>query len=140
VVSLGVVILLAKSLSPVVEGAILRVGLPVEVVGVVIALVVLLPEGLTAIKAAQANRLQTALNASLGSALASIGLTIPIVGMASVYFGQTLTLGLIPEGMVLLVLSLFVSTLTFATGRTTVLQGSVHLVIFAVFLFLTAVP
>ncbi|EIM24348.1 Ca2+/H+ antiporter [Microvirga lotononidis] len=140
VVSLGAVILLAKSLSPIVEGAILRAGLEVEVVGVVIALVVLLPEGLTAIKAAKANRLQTALNASLGSALASIGLTIPIVGMVSVYLGQSLTLGLIPEGMVLLVLSLFVSTLTFATGRTTVLQGSVHLVIFAVFLFLTAVP
>jgi Ca2+:H+ antiporter len=140
VVSLGVVILLAKSLSPIVEGAVLRAELPVEVVGVVIALVVLLPEGLTALKAARANRLQTALNASLGSALASIGLTIPIVGMVSVYLGQPLTLGLDGEGMVMLALSLFISTLSFATGRTTVLQGSVHLVIFAVFLFLAAVP
>jgi Ca2+:H+ antiporter len=94
----------------------------------------------TAMKAAKRNRLQTSLNASLGSAAASIGLTIPIVGAASVYLERPLTLGLSPEAMVLLVLTLFMSTLTFATGRTTVLQGAVHLVIFGVFLFLAAVP
>jgi Ca2+:H+ antiporter len=140
VVSLIVVILLAKTLSPVVENTVLGAGLPLALVGVVIAAVVLLPEGVTAMKAAYRNRLQTSLNASLGSAAASIGLTIPIVGAASVYFGQPLTLGLGQEAMILLALTLFVSTLTFATGRTTVLQGAVHLVIFGVFLFLAAVP
>ncbi len=140
VLSLGVVILLAKTLSPIVEAGVVRAGLPLAVVGVVIATLVLLPEGLTAMKAARRNRLQTSLNASLGSAAASIGLTIPIVGAASIYLDKPLTLGLGPEAMVLLILTLFVSTLTFATGRTTVLQGAVHLVIFGVFLFLAAVP
>ncbi len=140
VLSLVIVIMLAKTLSPVVEGAVLKAGLPLAVVGVVIAAVVLLPEGLTALKAANGNRLQTSLNASLGSAAASIGLTIPIVGAVSVVLGQPLTLGLATEGMVLLLLTLFVSTLTFATGRTTMLQGAVHLAIFGVFVFLSAVP
>ena len=140
VLSLVVVILLAKTLSPSVEAAVRSAGLPLAVVGVVIATVVLLPEGLTAMKAAKHNRLQTSLNASLGSALASIGLTIPIVGAASVYLSQPLILGLGAESMVLLLLTLFVSTLTFATGRTTILQGAVHLVIFGVFIFLSAVP
>lgn len=115
-------------------------GLPLAVVGVVIAMLVLLPEGITALRAARHNKLQTSLNASLGSAAANIGLTIPLVGAASVLLGQPLTLGLGAEDMVLLLLTLFVSTLTFATGRTTILQGAVHLVIFAVFLFLSAVP
>jgi Ca2+:H+ antiporter len=140
VLSLVVVILLAKTLSPVVESMVVKAGLPLAVVGVVIAAVVLLPEGVTAYKAATHNRLQTSLNASLGSAAASIGLTIPIVGAASVLLGQPLKLGLGPESMILLVLTLFVSTLTFATGRTTVLQGAVHLVIFGVFLLMSAVP
>lgn len=140
VISLVVVIALAKTLSPVVEAGVMSAGLPLAVVGVVIATVVLLPEGLTAMKAARRNRLQTSLNASLGSAAASIGLTIPIVGSVSIVMGTPLTLGLGPAETVLLLLTLFVSTLTFATGRTTVLQGAVHLVIFAVFLFLAAVP
>ncbi|MGL4438440.1 MAG: calcium:proton antiporter [Bosea sp. (in: a-proteobacteria)] len=140
VLSLIVVIMLAKTLSPMVEGAVVSAGLPLAVVGVVIAVVVLLPEGLTALKAAKSNRLQTSLNASLGSAAASIGLTIPIVGATSVMLGQPLTLGLSTESMVMLLLTLFVSTLTFATGRTTMLQGAVHLVIFGVFVFLSAVP
>jgi Ca2+:H+ antiporter len=138
--SLVMVILLAKTLSPAVEGAILSAGLPKSVVGVVIGAVVLLPEGLTAVKAARGNQLQTSLNAALGSALASIGLTVPIIGVVSVLLGQSVTLGLPPEAMILLVLTLFVSTLTFATGRTTVLQGAVHLVLFGVFIFLSAFP
>jgi Ca2+:H+ antiporter len=140
VLSLVVVIMLAKTLSPIVEGAVLKAGLPLAVVGVVIAAVVLLPEGLTAMKAANGNRLQTSLNASLGSAAASIGLTIPIAGAVSVVLGQPLTLGLSSASMVMLLLTLFVSTLTFATGRTTMLQGAVHLVIFGVFVFLAAMP
>ena len=99
-------------------------------------MIVLLPEGLTAMKAARRNRLQTSLNASLGSALASIGLTIPIAAVASVLLGVPLVLGLDGESMVLLTLTLFVASLTLSTGRTTVLQGAVHLVIFCVFVFL----
>lgn len=140
VVSLVVVILLAKALSPTITSMVQAAGLPTAVVGVIIAMVVLLPEGITAAKAARHNRLQTSLNASLGSVLASIGLTIPIVGVVSVFLGTPLTLGVAPESMVILVLTLFVSTLTFATGRTTVLQGGVHLVLFAIFLLLSAVP
>jgi Ca2+:H+ antiporter len=140
IASLAVVIALAKTLSPVLERGVVLAGLPLAVVGVVIAMLVLLPEGITALKAARHNKLQTSLNASLGSAAASIGLTIPVVGATSVLLGQPLTLGLGAEDMVLLLLTLFVSTLTFATGRTTILQGAVHLVIFAVFLFLSAVP
>jgi Ca2+:H+ antiporter len=139
-VSLVVVIGLAKTLSPALESAVVGAGLPHAVVGVVIAAAVLLPEGVTAMKSATRNRLQSSLNASLGSAAASIGLTVPVVGAASVLLDQPLTLGLSPQATVLLLLTLFVSTLTFATGRTTVLQGAVHLVIFGVFLFLSAVP
>jgi Ca2+:H+ antiporter len=84
--------------------------------------------------------LQTSANLVLGSALASIGLTIPIVGAVSLYLSRELTLGLDAEGMVLLLLTLFVSTPTLATGRVTILQGAVHLVIFGVFLLLAAVP
>lgn len=140
IVSLLAVILLAKALTPAVEGAVARAGLPIAVVGVIIAGLVLLPEGTAALKAARANRLQSSLNASLGSAVASIGLTIPAVALASIHLNQRLVLGLAPEQMVLLVLTLFISTLTFATGRTTVLQGGVNLVLFGVFLFLSAVP
>jgi Ca2+:H+ antiporter len=140
VLSLAVVIFLAKTLAPLLETSIVSAGLPHAVLGIIIAMIVLLPEGITALRAARHNRLQTSLNASLGSALASIGLTIPIVGAVSVLLGQPLTLGLGQEEMVLLVLTLFISTLTLATGRTTVLQGTVHLVIFGVFLLLTAIP
>jgi Ca2+:H+ antiporter len=99
-----------------------------------------MPEGYAAIRAARRNRLQTSLNLTLGSALASIGFTIPAVAIISLLTGWTLTLGLDPKEMVLLVLSLFVATLTLNTGRTTVLQGAVHLVIFAVYLFTVLVP
>lgn len=102
--------------------------------------VVLLPEGLAALRAAHANRLQTSLNLALGSALASIGLTIPAVAIVSLVTGWTLTLGLDNKATVLLLLSLFVTTVSLGTGRTTVLQGTVHLVIFAVYLFTTVVP
>jgi Ca2+:H+ antiporter len=94
---------------------------------------VLLPEGMAAVGAARANRLQTSLNLALGSALASIGLTIPAVAVVSLWMGQPLTLGLAPEEMTLLILTLFISTVTLATGRTTILQGAVHLVIFGYF-------
>jgi Ca2+:H+ antiporter len=109
-------------------------------VGIAIAMLVLLPEGLAALKAARANRLQTSLNLALGSALASIGLTIPAVAVVSILLGQQLDLGLHAKESVLLALTLLVGVITLGTGRTTVLQGIVHLVIFAAFLFLTVVP
>jgi Ca2+:H+ antiporter len=122
------------------EAAVAAAGLPSSFVGVVIAAVVLLPEGMAAVGAARANQLQTSLNLALGSALASIGLTIPAVAVVSLWMGQPLTLGLAPEEMTLLILTLFIGTVTLATGRTTILQGTVHLVIFSVFLFLSAMP
>ena len=106
----------------------------------IIAALVLLPESVAAVAAARANKLQTSLNLSLGSAIASIGLTIPAVGAVSLYLGKELTLGLHAENMVILMLTLFVGSITLATGRATILQGAVHLVIFGVFLLFSAVP
>ena len=140
VASLVAVVLLAKTLSPSLEAGVNAAGLPPAFVGVVIAALVLLPEGMAALRAARANRLQISLNLALGSALASIGLTIPAVAVVSLWTGRHLTLGLLPEETTLLVLTLLMSTVTLATGRTTILQGAVHLVIFAVFLFLSAMP
>nr|WP_315464614.1 ionic transporter y4hA [uncultured Rhodoferax sp.] len=134
------VVLLAKALAPTIESAVAHAGAPKAVVGIIIAMVVLLPEGLAAFRAAQANRLQTSLNLALGSALASIGLTIPAVAMVSLATGWTLTLGLDVKSVVLLLLSLFVTSLSLSTGRTTVLQGVVHLVLLATYLFTTIVP
>ena len=137
---LGVVVLMAKALAPVIESSVMQAGAPKAVVGVIIAAVVLLPEGLAALRAARANRLQTSLNLALGSALASIGLTIPAVAIVSIATGWTLTLGLDAKSSILLMLSLLVATLSLGTGRTTVLQGVVHLVIFATYLFTTVIP
>jgi Ca2+:H+ antiporter len=138
--ALVAVVLLGKALSPSVEAAVLRAGLPVALVGVVIAALVLAPESLAAFRAARRNRLQTSLNLALGSALASIGLTIPTVAIVSLALGLPLALGIDAKGIVLLGLSLFVATLSLGTGRTTVLQGVVHLVILATYLFTTVVP
>ena len=137
---LGAVVLLAKALSPTIEAAVATVGAPKAVVGIIIATLVLLPESLAALRAARSDRLQTSLNLALGSALASIGLTIPAVAMVALATGWTLVLGLDFKGMTLLGLSLLVATLSLGTGRTTILQGTVHLVIFAVYLFTTVVP
>jgi Ca2+:H+ antiporter len=134
------VVLLAKALAPAIEGAVHAAGLPIAVVGVVIAALVLLPESLAAIRAAVANRLQTSLNLALGSAVATIGLTIPAVTALSLYKGLPIALGLDGRGTTLLALTLLVSTSSLATARTTVLQGMVHLVIFGVFVFTTVVP
>jgi Ca2+:H+ antiporter len=117
-----------------------RLDVPKAVVGVVIAMLMLLPEGLAALRAARANQLQTSLNLALGSALASIGLTIPAVAIVSIVLHQPLELGLDLKDEVVLVLTVFVGVITLGTGRTTVLQGIVHLVIFATFLFLALLP
>jgi Ca2+:H+ antiporter len=139
-VSLVLVVGLAKTLTPALERVIARVGAPRSVVGIVIAGLVLLPEGLASYRAANANRLQTGMNLALGSVLATIGLTIPTVAGVSILLNKPLTLGLSAKEELLLALTLIVSLLTIGTGRTTVLQGIVHLIIFAVFLFLSMVP
>ncbi len=139
-VALVAVVGLAKVLTPTVEIGVARLNVPKAVVGIIIAALVLLPEGLAALRAARANRLQTSLNLALGSALASIGLTIPTVAAVSIVLGQPLELGLGEKDQVLLALTLLVGVITLGTGRTTVLQGIVHLVIFAVFLYLADVP
>lgn len=137
---LGAVVLLAKTLAPTIEAAVSSAGAPRALVGVIIAALVLLPESIAAVRAALANRLQTSLNLGLGSALATIGLTIPAVAALSLFMGLPIALGLDTKSMVLLFLTLMVTTLTLGTGKTTVLQGAVHLLIFAVFLFTTIVP
>lgn len=139
-VALVAVVFLAKGLAPTVESAVMGAGLPLAVVGIVIAAVVLAPESLAALNAARRNRLQTSINLALGSALATIGLTIPTVAAISIFLGIPLSLGIDLKSLTLLGLTLFIATLTLGTGRTTVLQGTVHMVILATYLFLTVVP
>lgn len=134
------VVLLAKALSPSIEAGVAKAGAPDAMVGIVIAALVLAPEGFAAIRAARANRVQTSLNLAIGSALATIGLTIPAVAVTALGMDLHLELGLDLRGTVLLSLTLLVASLTLGTGRTTVVQGVVHLVIFATWLFTTLVP
>ena len=138
--SLVTVVGLAEALNPAIESAVKAMGAPKTVVGIAIALLVLLPEGYAAVRAARANRLQSSLNLALGSALASIGLTIPTVAAIAILFNLPLSLGISSLNMVLMYLSLFIGALTLAIGRTTMLQGMVHLIIFFEFLFLSLVP
>ncbi|MBB5697744.1 calcium:proton antiporter [Sphingomonas yantingensis] len=140
VLALISVVLLAKALAPTLEAAVLGAGLPIALVGVAIAALVLAPESLAAVNAARRNRLQTSLNLALGSALATIGLTIPSVAIASLYLELPIALGIDAREITLLALSMIVAVLSLGTGRTTVLQGVVHLLIFATFLFTTIVP
>ena len=130
----------AHALAPVLEATVAEWGAPEATVGVVIAALILLPEGLTALRAARKNHLQTSLNLALGSALASIGLTIPAISALSLLTGAKLELGIDMKSSVLLILSLFTTTLVLRTGRTMILHGVVLLVLFIVYLFLTVVP
>ena len=137
---LAAVVLLAEKLAPDLEAMVEHLGAPHALAGVIIAAVVLLPEGLAALRAARANRLQTSLNLALGSAIASIGLTIPTVAFLSLYLHIKLELGINAESTVLLMLSLFVTAVALRTARTNILHGVVLLVIFAIYLFTTIVP
>lgn len=138
--ALVAVVGLAKALAPSIEAAVRMIGAPSSFVGIIIALIVLLPETGAAFRAALHNRMQISLNLALGSALATIGLTIPAIGFVSIVFGMPMTLGLPPKEIVLLLLTFAVSTITLASGKATVLHGTVHLVVFAAFLFLSIVP
>ncbi|MGB3845285.1 ionic transporter y4hA [Sphingopyxis sp. YF1] len=134
------VVLLAKALSPTIGALLADWGAPPAVLGVLIAALILAPEGLAAVRAAKSDRLQTSLNLALGSALATIGLTIPAVAILSILTDLPISLGLDAKSTVLLFLSLIVASQTLANGRTTVLQGVIHLMLFAVYLFTTFVP
>ncbi len=138
--SLVVVVGLAKMLSPTIEHLVEVADAPRAVVGIVIAALVLLPETWAAVRAAHANRLQSSMNLAVGSALACIGLTVPVIVLASITLKLPLVLGLEPKDMAMLVLTFLVSAVTLGTGRTYVMQGAVHLVLFAAFLFLAFVP
>ncbi|MFJ7072488.1 calcium:proton antiporter [Streptomyces sp. NPDC098781] len=131
---------LAKGVSPTIESGVAAADLPHAVVGVIIALLVLLPETIAALRSARRDRVQTSLNLALGSAMASIGLTIPAVALASLWLSGPLVLGLGATHMVLLALTVVVSSLTVVPGRATPLQGGVHLVLFAAYLELAINP
>ncbi|MGK5545336.1 calcium:proton antiporter [Streptomyces sp. URMC 127] len=139
-VALVSVVGLAKGVSPAIESAVAAAGLPASVVGVVIALLVLLPETIAALRAARRDRVQTSLNLGLGSAMASIGLTIPAVAVASVWLDGPLVLGLGATHMVLLALTVAVGTLTVIPGRATPLQGGLHLSLLAAYVVLAVSP
>jgi Ca2+:H+ antiporter len=138
--SLVAVVGLAKVMAPSIESVVNAAGMPQSVVGIAIALMVLLPETWAAVKAALHNRMQISFNLALGSALATIGLTIPAVAVTSIALGLPLSLGLPPKEVAVLALTLLLTSMTLTGGRATVLQGAVHLVMFSVFLFLAMVP
>jgi Ca2+:H+ antiporter len=130
----------AKLVSPTIEQAVTAAGLPVSLVGVIIAMLVLLPETLAAMRAAKRGRMQISLNLALGSAMASIGLTIPAIAVASIWLPVPLHLGLDGMHIVLFVLTSVIAVLTVVPGRATVLQAGVHLAILAAYLFLAVSP
>lgn len=138
--SLIAVVGLAKTLAPSIEDAVFALGAPQSFVGVVIAVLVLLPEGIAAVRAAGRGHMQTSLNLALGSALASIGLTIPAIAVASIWLDGPILLGLGPTEIVLLALTASVSILTFGSGRATVMQAAHHLTVFAAFIVLAIEP
>lgn len=138
--SLFAVVGLAKSIAPSVEDVVETTQVPHAVVGIVIAFMVLLPETLSAVRAAMRNRMQTSFNLALGSALATIGLTIPAVAVTAIVLKLSPQLGLPNKEIALLALTLLISTMTLSRGSATVLHGAVHLVLFAVFIFLAIVP
>lgn len=138
--SLIAVVGLAKLESGPIEDVVVSLGAPQSAVGVIIALLVLMPEGLAATRNAARGRVQTSLNLGYGSAMASIGLTIPVIALASIWLDGPLELGLEPTQMVLLGMTVFLSALTVLPGRATVQEGGVHLILFAAFLFLAVNP
>jgi Ca2+:H+ antiporter len=139
-VALVDVVGLAKIESPAIEDAISALGAPPSAVGVVIALLVLLPETLAAVRIAQRGRVQTSLNLALGSAMASIGLTVPVIAVASIWLEGPLVLGLGDTQIVLLAITAAIGALTVLPGRATLQEGAIHLVLLAAFLVLAIRP
>ncbi len=141
-VALSAVVLIAKKLSPVLESAMhaAKIAEPDAVVGVIVAATVLLPECLSALRSARRNQLQTSINLALGSALASTALTLPAVAAVAIATREPMILGLSPANEIFLALTIVVATMTLGAGRATILQGAVHLMILALYLFLVVVP
>lgn len=139
-VSLVGVVLLAKKFSLVVDAGAAAIGAPPAFAGVVVALLVLLPESIAAVSTARKNDLQKSINLALGSSIATIGLTVPAVAVAAYLLDKPLVLGLDTRDVVLLAMTMLVSMMTFGTGRTNILFGLVHMLVFAVFIFLVLVP
>lgn len=140
ILCLGIVVLLAKLLSKDVEHIVVWAGAPKSLVGIIIAGIVLLPEGMAAFRAARSNQIQTSLNLAFGSALASIGLSIPAIAITSVITGIRMTLGIDIKSTLLLGLSLFIITISLITGKTNMMQGLVLIAIFLLYLFITIAP
>ncbi|HET6182971.1 MAG TPA: hypothetical protein VFA03_05190 [Acetobacteraceae bacterium] len=138
--SLLSVVLLAKSLGPALENGVVAIGAPVAIVGVIIAAIVLLPEATAAVRAAWGNRLQSSINLALGSGIASIGLAVPSVALVSYMMGLSLELGISRGASLLMTLSFVIAIITYATGRTNVLSGLVHLILLAAFVFMIFAP
>lgn len=140
IICLATVIFMAKGLSPVIEEFVENIGAPRALVGVIIAAVVLLPEGLAAIRAARNNQIQSSINLGLGSALASVGLTIPAVSAVCIYYDIPFVLGLDMKSIILLALSVFIVMLSLSRGKTNHLYGTVLLVNLAAYIFTVIVP
>ena len=134
------IVLLSKSLDKVVDAEIEAIGAPGALTGVLIAMIVFTPEGISALKAASRNQLQRTVNLCLGACLSTLGLTLPAVLTIGLITGETVILGLDPTGMVLIVLTLLLSIVTFSGPRTTVLEGAVHLLVFFVYIVLVFSP
>jgi Ca2+:H+ antiporter len=140
IICLAIVIYMAKGLSPVIESFVKNAGAPKALVGVVIASVVLLPEATAAIRAARNNQIQSSLNLALGSALASVGLTIPAISAVCIFYDIPLVLGLDRKSIILLGLSVYITTLSLSRGKTNILYGTVLLVNLAAYIFKVIVP
>lgn len=140
VICLIIVVMMAKGLSGTIENMVQSIGAPKSLVGVIIAAVILLPEGIAAIRAARNNQIQSSLNLALGSALASIGLSIPAVSVVCIIYDIPLVLGLDKKDVILLSLSVFIVMLSLSRGKTNVLYGTVLLVNLAAYIFTVVVP
>jgi Ca2+:H+ antiporter len=140
IVFLGVTILLAEKLAVTLNTGLETFGLPPALGALLVAILVLVPEGVGAVRAALANRVQRSMNLLLGSVLATLAMTIPAVIVVAMLGHTTLELGLSPDGQVMLVLTLLTSMLTFGGGQTNVLQGAVHLGLFFAYLLLIFIP
>jgi Ca2+:H+ antiporter len=130
----------SSKLTPLLENYITEIGAPSQLTGITIAFVILLPEGVSAVKYARRNELQTSINLTLGSALATIGLTIPAVSLVSIYLNIPLTLGISNESIAMFLLSILVLIMTLSTGRTSFFQGFLLLLLFLIYIFLTIIP
>jgi Ca2+:H+ antiporter len=139
-VALLSVVLLAKALAPALKAGVRTAGAPPAMAGVIIAAIVLLPETAAAIRAAARGQLQASINLALGSAVASIGLTVPVVDLVSFWLGRPLELGISSSASLLMALGFTVAVVTYGTGRTNLLSGIVHLVLLATYIFAVSAP